>query len=88
MPVDMCLFMRLLKQVLNIALDFFLNYAKMTLKQFLAEIYFPENDCFVNLSDLSKMSVKKQMKYFYVPLDHAICMESSGFTRTVKYKND
>ena len=28
-------------------------------------------DCFVNLSDLSKMLVKKQMKYFYVPLDHA-----------------
>ena len=46
------------------------------------------NDCFVNLSDLSKMLVKKQMKYFYVPLDHAICMESSGFTRTVKYKSD
>ena len=29
------------------------------------------NDCFVNLSDLSKMLVKKQMKYFDVPLDHA-----------------
>ena len=28
-------------------------------------------NCFVNLSDLSKMLVKKQMKYFDVPLDHA-----------------
>ena len=29
------------------------------------------NDCFVNLFDLSKMLVKKQMKYFDVPLNHA-----------------
>ena len=29
------------------------------------------NDCSVNLSDLSKMLVKKLMKYFDVPLDHA-----------------
>ena len=29
------------------------------------------NDCSVNLSDLSKMLAKKQMKYFDVPLDHA-----------------
>ena len=29
------------------------------------------NDCSVNLSDISKMLVKKQMKYFDVPLDHA-----------------
>ena len=29
------------------------------------------NDNFVNLSDLSKMLVKKQMKYIDVPLDHA-----------------
>ena len=42
------------------------------------------NDCSVNLSDLRKMLVKKQMKYFDVPLDH--CMESSGFTRTFKYR--
>ena len=34
------------------------------------------NDCFVNLSDLSKMLVKKQIEYFDVPL------ESSNFTRT------
>ena len=29
------------------------------------------NDCFVNLSDLGKILVKKQMKYFDVPLEHA-----------------
>ena len=29
------------------------------------------NDCPVNPSDLSKMLVKKQMKYFDVPLEHA-----------------
>ena len=28
------------------------------------------NDCSVILSDLSKMLVKKHMKYFDVPLDH------------------
>ena len=64
--------MRLLKQVLSFALDFFLIYAKMTLTQFLAEIYFLlQIDCSVNLSDLSKMLAKKQMKYFDVPLEHA-----------------
>ena len=40
------------------------------------------NDCSVNISDLSKMLVKKQMKYFDVPL------ESSDFTGTIKYKNE
>ena len=29
------------------------------------------NNCSVNPSDLSKMLVKKQMKYFDVPLEHA-----------------
>ena len=29
------------------------------------------NDCFVNLSNLSKLLAKKQMKYFDVSLDHA-----------------
>ena len=29
------------------------------------------NESLVTLSDLSKMLVKKQMKYFDVPLDHA-----------------
>ena len=39
------------------------------------------NDCLVNLSDLSEMLVKKQMKYI------GPCMESLGFTRTIKYNN-
>ena len=44
----------------------------MTLTQFLAENLFSiANDCSVNLSDFGKMLVKKQMKYFDVPLDHA-----------------
>jgi len=29
------------------------------------------NDCSVNPSDLSKMLVKKQIKYFDIPSDHA-----------------
>ena len=33
--------------------------------------YINANDCSVNLSDLSKMLVKKQMQYFDVPLDQA-----------------
>ena len=44
----------------------------MTLTQFLAENLFSiANDCSVNLSDFGKMLVKKQMKYFDVPLEHA-----------------
>ena len=30
------------------------------------------NDCSVNPSDLSKMLIKKQMKYFDVPLEHEV----------------
>jgi len=56
----------------SFALDFFLIYAKMTLTQFLAEILFSiANDYSVTLSDLSEMLVKKQIKYFDVPLVHA-----------------
>ena len=39
------------------------------------------NDCSVNLSDLSKMLVKKQIKHVDV------YMESSDFKGTIKYKN-
>ena len=62
--------MRLLKQVLSFALDFFLIYAKTTLTFIHFYLFSIANDCSVNLSDLSKMLVKKQMKYFDVPLDH------------------
>ena len=55
-----------MKQVLSFALDFFLIYVKMTLNLFSIS-----NDCSENPSDLSKMLVKKQLKYFDVPLDHA-----------------
>ena len=76
--------MTLLKQVLSFALNFFLIYAKMTLTQFLAEILFSiANDCSVNLS---KMLVKKQIKYFDVPLNHAwkvlVFQELLNYTRT------
>jgi len=61
-----------LKQVLSFALDFFLIYAKMTLNTVLGRNVFSiANDCSVNFSDHSKMSVKKQMKYCDVPLEHA-----------------
>ena len=46
------------------------------------------NNCILNLSDLGKMLVKKQIKYFDVPLENAACMESTDFTRTDKYKNE
>ena len=63
--------MILLKQVLIFALVFFLIYAKMTLTAVLGRNLFSiANDCSVNHSDLSKMLVKKQMKYFDVPLEH------------------
>ena len=63
--------MRLLKQVLSFALDFFLIYAKMTSTVLDRNLFSIANDCFVNLSDLSKMLVKKQLKYLDVPLEHA-----------------
>ena len=34
-------------------------------------LFFIANDCSVNPSELSKMLVKKQLKYFGVPLEHA-----------------
>ena len=82
---------RLLKQVLNFALDFFLIMQKLP-NTVLGRIFFLPiaNDCSVNLSDFRKMLVKKQIKYFDVPCMvhawsmHGPCMESSGFTRTFK----
>ena len=67
----MGLFIRLLKQVLSFALDFFLIYAKCLKTVLGRNLFSIANDCFVNLSDLSKMLVKKQMNYFDVSLDHA-----------------
>jgi len=61
--------MRLLKQVLSFAKDFFLIYVKMISSW--QKFFSIANYCFVNLSDLNKMLVKKQMKYFDVPLGHS-----------------
>jgi len=58
--------MRLLKQVLSFALEFFLIDLNTVLGRNLFSI---ANDCSVNPS--GKMLVKKQMKYFDVPLEHA-----------------
>ena len=43
----------------------------MTLTVLVRNLFSIANDCFVNLSDQSKVLVKKQIKYFDVPLDHA-----------------
>ena len=51
---------------------FFLSYVKMSLNTVLGRNLFSiANDCSVNPSDLSKILVQKQMKYFDVPLEHA-----------------
>ena len=62
--------MRLLQKVLSIR--FLSNLCKNDLNTVLGRNLFSiANDCFVNLSDLGKILVKKQMKYFDVPLEHA-----------------
>ena len=49
----------------KLCIRFFSNLCKNVLGRNLFSI---ANDCSVNPSDLSKMLVKKQMKYFDVPL--------------------
>ena len=72
----------------RLCIRFLSNLCKNDLNAVLGRNLFSiANNCFVNLSDLSKMLVKKQMKYFDVPSELP-CMESSGFTRTFKYEND
>ena len=66
----MCLSTRLLKQVLSFALDFFLIYVNDLNTVLGRNLFSIANDCSVNPSDLRKMLVKKQMKYFDVPLEH------------------
>ena len=71
----------------KLCIRFLSNLCKNDLNTVLGRNLFSiADDCSVNPSDLSKMLVKKQMKYFDVPLRP--CMESSGFTRTFKYKNE
>ena len=70
--IDVWFNMRLLKQFLSFALDVFSNLCKNYLNTVLGRnLFFIANDCFVKITDLSEILVKKQMKYFDVPLDHA-----------------
>ena len=58
-----------MKQVLSFA--FLSNLCKNDLNTvFGRNLFYIANDCSVNPSDLSKILVKKQMKYFDVPLEH------------------
>jgi len=69
----MCVFLyETIEASSKLCIRFLSNLCKMTLTQFLAEnLPFIAKDCFVNLSNQSKMLVKKQMKYFDVPMNHA-----------------
>ena len=63
--------MRLLKEVLSF-LRFLSNLCKNDLNTVLGRNLFSiANDCSVTPLDLSKMLVKKQMKYFDASLEHA-----------------
>ena len=56
----------------KLCIRFFSNFCKNDLNTVLDRNLFSiANDCSVNLSDLTRMLVKKQMKYFDAPLDHA-----------------
>ena len=56
----------------KLCIRFLSNVWKTDLNIFLGRSLFAiANDCSVNPSDLSKMLVKKQMKYSAVPLEHA-----------------
>ena len=55
----------------KLCIRFLSNFCKYYLNSvFGRHLFSIANDCFVNLSDLSWMLVKKQMKYFTVPLEH------------------
>ena len=55
----------------KLCIRFLSNLCKNDLNTVLGRNVFSiANDCSVNPSDLSKMLVKKQMKYFDVPLEH------------------
>ena len=55
----------------KLCIRFLSNLCKNDLNTVLGRNLFSiANDCSVNPSDLSKMLVKKQMKYFDVPLEH------------------
>ena len=56
----------------KLCIRFLSNLCKNDLNTVLGRNLFSiANDCSVNLSDLSKMLLRKKMKYFDVPLEHA-----------------
>ena len=56
----------------KLCIRFFSNFCKNDLNTVLDRNLFSiANDCFVKITDLSEILVKKQMKYFDVTLDHA-----------------
>ena len=60
------------KASLKLCIRCFSNLCKNYLNTVLGRnLFFIANDCFVKITDLSEILVKKQMKYFDVPLDHA-----------------
>ena len=72
-PFIICVsFYETIEASLKLCIRFLSNLCKNDLNTVLGRILFSiANDCSVNLSDVSKMLVKKQMKYFDVPLDYA-----------------
>ena len=56
----------------KLCVRFLSNLCKNDLNTVLGRnLFSTANDCSVNPSDPSKMLVRKQMNYFYVPLEHA-----------------
>ena len=69
----MCVFLNLTSETNSkLYIRFLSNLWKNGLNTVLGKnVFCIANDCFVNLSDLSKMLIRKQMKYFDVPMYHA-----------------
>ena len=74
----------------KLCIRFLSNLCKNYLNTVLGRnLFYIANDCSVNFLDLSKMLLKKQMKYFDVPLEHAWKVEIlQELTRTIKCKNE
>ena len=68
----MCVFYETIEASSKLCIRFLSNLCKNDLNTVLGRnLFCIANDCSVNPSDLSKMLVKKQLKYFDVPLEHA-----------------
>ena len=67
----MCLSIETIEASSKLCIRFLSNLCKNDLNTVLGiNLFSIANVCFVNLSHLSKMLVKKPTKYFDVPLDH------------------